>query len=135
MWASGSANSTTLSTGLRLRKRRASQIGHSASCRNLGDARLEAGAGRASRKCGRVVQRIQQRFQRGFDYGREGRVRSDIPPVVETSVMRALKREPEGRPANVGEWFSEFNNAFNGASITEEKGESDRTFRQLSKPR
>src|SRR6184192_1675132 len=38
--------------------------------------------------------------------------------------MRALKREPEGRPATVGEWFNEFNDAFNGASVTEEKGES-----------
>src|SRR5436190_10226503 len=51
-------------------------------------------------------------------------LRSDVPPVVEASVMRALKREPEGRPADVGEWFKEFNDAFNGASLTEEKGES-----------
>ncbi|MFN2578575.1 MAG: protein kinase [Pyrinomonadaceae bacterium] len=51
-------------------------------------------------------------------------LRSDIPPVVETSVMRALKREPEGRPASVGEWFNEFNAAFNGASLKEEKGDS-----------
>src|SRR5258707_1476000 len=51
-------------------------------------------------------------------------LRSDVPPVVEASVMRALKREPEGRPADVGEWFNEFNDAFNGASVTEEKGES-----------
>ncbi len=51
-------------------------------------------------------------------------LRSDVPPVVEASVMRALKREPEGRPANVGEWFSDFNEAFNSASITPEKGES-----------
>src|SRR5205085_4101642 len=45
-------------------------------------------------------------------------------PVVESSVMRALKREPEGRPASVGEWFNEFNDAFNGASLKDEKGES-----------
>jgi len=51
-------------------------------------------------------------------------LRSDIPPVVEISVMRALKREAEGRPATVGEWFTEFDKAFNGASIHEEKGES-----------
>src|SRR5204863_2777188 len=51
-------------------------------------------------------------------------LRSDVPPVVEASVMRALKREPEGRPADVGEWFNEFNDAFNGASVTEEKGDS-----------
>src|SRR5205809_5102406 len=51
-------------------------------------------------------------------------LRSDVPPVVEASVMRALKREPDGRPADVGAWFNEFNDAFNGASLTEEKGES-----------
>ncbi len=51
-------------------------------------------------------------------------LRSDIPPLVETSVMRALKREPEGRPATVGEWFSEFDEAFGSASVTEEKGEA-----------
>src|SRR5207253_5348546 len=51
-------------------------------------------------------------------------LRSDVPLVVETSVMRALKREPEGRPASVGEWFNEFNDAFNGASLKAEKGES-----------
>src|SRR5438445_1241336 len=51
-------------------------------------------------------------------------LRSDVPLVVETSVMRALKREPEGRPASVGEWFDEFNDAFNGASLKAEKGES-----------
>src|SRR2546426_234496 len=51
-------------------------------------------------------------------------LRSDVPPVVETSVMRALKREPEGRPASVGEWFNEFNDAFNGASLKAEKGDS-----------
>src|SRR5205085_9219457 len=45
-------------------------------------------------------------------------------PVVESSVMRALKREPEGRPATVGEWFNEFNDAFHGSSVKEEKGES-----------
>src|SRR5438445_4144089 len=51
-------------------------------------------------------------------------LRADVPPVVETSVMRALKREREGRPSSVAEWFNEFNDAFNGASLKEEKGES-----------
>src|SRR5215831_16288071 len=51
-------------------------------------------------------------------------LRSDIPPVVETSVMHALKREPQGRPANVGDWFTDFNEAFNSMSITPDKGES-----------
>jgi serine/threonine protein kinase len=51
-------------------------------------------------------------------------LRSDIPPVVEASVMRALAREAENRPANVGEWFSDFSEAFNSASITPDKGES-----------
>jgi serine/threonine protein kinase len=51
-------------------------------------------------------------------------LRSDIPPVVEAAVMRALQREPEGRPATVGKWFNEFNDAFNGMSVTPDKGES-----------
>jgi serine/threonine-protein kinase len=51
-------------------------------------------------------------------------LRSDIPPLVEASVMRALQREPEGRPATVADWFNNFNEAFNGMSITPEKGES-----------
>ncbi|HEX8898692.1 MAG TPA: serine/threonine-protein kinase, partial [Chthoniobacterales bacterium] len=51
-------------------------------------------------------------------------LRSDVPPVVESSVMRALAREPAGRPATVGEWFVDFNEAFNSASIVQEKGES-----------
>ena len=51
-------------------------------------------------------------------------LRSDIPPVVEASVMRALQREREGRPATVADWFNNFNEAFDGMSITPEKGES-----------
>jgi serine/threonine protein kinase len=51
-------------------------------------------------------------------------LRSDIPPVVESSVMRALKREPEGRPANVAEWFNDFNESFLGASAMPDKGET-----------
>jgi serine/threonine protein kinase len=51
-------------------------------------------------------------------------LRSEIPPVVESSVMRALKRDPEGRPATVAEWFNDFNDAFIGTSVTPEKGES-----------
>ncbi|HYX28690.1 MAG TPA: protein kinase [Pyrinomonadaceae bacterium] len=51
-------------------------------------------------------------------------LRTDVPPVIETSVMRALAREPEGRPGTVGEWFSDFNDAFNSASIVPDKGES-----------
>src|SRR5436190_17951812 len=51
-------------------------------------------------------------------------LRSDIPPVVEGSVMHALAREAENRPANVGAWFSDFSEAFNSASITPDKGES-----------
>src|SRR6185295_2846056 len=41
-------------------------------------------------------------------------LRSDVPPAVETAVMRALTRAPENRPATVGAWFEDFNNAFNG---------------------
>ena len=51
-------------------------------------------------------------------------LRSDIPPVVEGSVMRALAREAENRPASVSEWFNDFSEAFNSASITPDKGES-----------
>jgi len=51
-------------------------------------------------------------------------LRSDIPDEVESSVMQALKREPEARPVNVGEWFNDFNDAFLSASVTPEKGES-----------
>src|SRR5262249_26367854 len=48
-------------------------------------------------------------------------LRSDIPPVVDASVMGALNREPAGRPATVAEWFNNFNDAFIGTSITPEK--------------
>src|SRR5262249_17533870 len=51
-------------------------------------------------------------------------LRSDIPSPVEASVMRALTRETEGRPATVAEWFNDFNDAFMGASVMPEKGES-----------
>ena len=51
-------------------------------------------------------------------------LRSDIPSPVETSVMRALKREAEGRPATVGEWFNGFDEASGSASVKEEKGEA-----------
>jgi serine/threonine protein kinase len=51
-------------------------------------------------------------------------LRSDVPPVIEASVMSALTREPGDRPATVGEWFDDFNRAFNGMSVTPEKGES-----------
>src|SRR5213079_2056773 len=51
-------------------------------------------------------------------------LRSDIPSPVEGSVMRALQRSPDARPATVGDWFAEFDEAFGGASVKEEKGES-----------
>jgi len=51
-------------------------------------------------------------------------LRSDIPNDVERSVMRALSREAAGRPETVGDWFTEFDDAFGGASVKEEKGES-----------
>lgn len=51
-------------------------------------------------------------------------IRSDIPSNVEASVMRALNREPDGRPATIADWFTEFDDAFSGASLKEEKGES-----------
>src|SRR5436190_2642884 len=52
-------------------------------------------------------------------------IRSDIPSPVEASVMRALRREADARPASVGDWFLEFDEAFAGASVKDdEKGES-----------
>jgi eukaryotic-like serine/threonine-protein kinase len=51
-------------------------------------------------------------------------LRSDIPAPVEQSVMHALKKEADGRPASVALWFEEFDDAVSGASVTEEEGES-----------
>jgi serine/threonine-protein kinase len=51
-------------------------------------------------------------------------LRSDIPPVVESSLMRALARDPQARPMSVGTWFNDFNDAFNSMSITPDRGES-----------
>src|SRR5438874_2400866 len=51
-------------------------------------------------------------------------LRSDVPSAVEASVMHALKREAEGRPATVAEWFTEFDDAFDNASVKEEKGDT-----------
>src|SRR5215813_2638730 len=51
-------------------------------------------------------------------------LRSDIPAPVEASVMRALTRDAAGRPATVGDWFVDFDDAYSGASVKEEKGES-----------
>jgi ribosomal protein L40E len=38
--------------------------------------------------------------------------------------MHALKKEADGRPASVAAWFSEFDEAVSGASVTEDEGES-----------
>lgn len=51
-------------------------------------------------------------------------LRTDVPADVEQSVMRALSREAAGRPATVGDWFGDFDEAFSGAGPTDEKGES-----------
>lgn len=52
-------------------------------------------------------------------------LRSDVPSPVEASVMRALRRDAEGRPANVADWFLEFDKACGSTSIKEEeKGEA-----------
>ncbi len=52
-------------------------------------------------------------------------LRSDIPQPVEAAVMNALKKEPDGRPETVANWFSEFDAAASGASVVEEEaGES-----------
>src|SRR5207245_1968124 len=51
-------------------------------------------------------------------------LRSDIPAPVEQSVMRALRKEAEGRPASVAIWFNEFDAAASGAAAIEDEGES-----------
>ncbi|HXI22800.1 MAG TPA: protein kinase [Pyrinomonadaceae bacterium] len=51
-------------------------------------------------------------------------LRSDVPSPVEKSVMHALEREAEKRPATVFDWFAEFDEAVTGSSVKEQKGES-----------
>src|SRR5947209_7017771 len=51
-------------------------------------------------------------------------LRSDVPSPVEKSVMHALEREADKRPATVLDWFAEFDEAVHGSSVKEEKGES-----------
>ena len=51
-------------------------------------------------------------------------LRSDIPRDIEASVMRALAREKENRPATVADWFVDFDAACGGASSVEKEGES-----------
>lgn len=51
-------------------------------------------------------------------------LRSDVPPQVEKSVMRALAREADKRPNTVLDWFGEFDEAVHGSSVKEQKGES-----------
>jgi serine/threonine-protein kinase len=53
-------------------------------------------------------------------------LRSDIPTPVEQSVMHALKKEANERPASVADWFEEFDEAVSGASVTEEEGSESR---------
>src|SRR2546423_11460102 len=48
-------------------------------------------------------------------------LRSDIPAAVEKSVMHALAKAADGRPASVAEWFHEFDQAVGGTSIKEEE--------------
>jgi serine/threonine-protein kinase len=52
-------------------------------------------------------------------------LRTDVPSDIEKSVMRALTRDAADRPATVGDWFADFDDAFSGTSTKEEeKGES-----------
>jgi serine/threonine protein kinase len=51
-------------------------------------------------------------------------LRSDIPAPVDEAVMHALKKEADGRPPSVADWFGEFEEAASGASVTEDEGES-----------
>src|SRR5260370_6921167 len=51
-------------------------------------------------------------------------LRSDIPATVEKSVMHALEKDADKRSPTVVSWFSEFEEAANDASQTEDEGES-----------
>src|SRR2546421_8734214 len=51
-------------------------------------------------------------------------LRSDIPATVEKSVMHALEKDADKRSPSVVSWFSEFEEATNDASQTEDEGES-----------
>src|SRR5260370_23968969 len=51
-------------------------------------------------------------------------LRCDIPATVEKSVMHALEKEADKRSPTVVSWFSEFEEADNDASQTEDEGES-----------
>src|SRR3989440_3629093 len=51
-------------------------------------------------------------------------LRSDVPAPVEKSVMHALEREADKRPATVLDWFEEFDEAVTGSSVKDQKGES-----------
>ena len=51
-------------------------------------------------------------------------LRSDIPAMVEKSVMHALEKEADKRSPSVVNWFGEFEQATRDASQTEEEGES-----------
>jgi serine/threonine protein kinase len=48
-------------------------------------------------------------------------LRSDIPSPVEKAVMHALRKEADGRPATVADWFAEFDQAVGRTSIHEEE--------------
>src|SRR5207237_6587858 len=51
-------------------------------------------------------------------------LRSDVPSPVEKSVMHALERKPERRPATVLDWFAECDEAVTGSPVKAQTGES-----------
>src|SRR5881392_1790927 len=51
-------------------------------------------------------------------------LRSDIPATVEKSVMHALEKDADKRAPSVVSWFTEFEQASNDTSQTEDEGES-----------
>lgn len=51
-------------------------------------------------------------------------LRTDIPPEVEKTVMRALAKDAQNRPATVADWIIELDRAAGGVAQTETKGTS-----------
>src|SRR6185369_1759624 len=51
-------------------------------------------------------------------------LRSDVSTELEASIMKALAKEPNDRPATASEWFESFANAVSSSSDTSKRGDS-----------